>query len=315
MQEQFIKDVDTGLSRSNKTLPSKYFYNEIGDALFVEIMHCQEYYLTRSELEIFQTQSESIIDGLGLTKDAHFELIELGAGDGLKTKELLKQLEIQGYDFAFHPVDISQNALDQLQNTLEQELPNVCVQPRQGDYFEVLKEFKQSPNPKVILFLGSNIGNLNDQLAADFIYQLGSNLRPNDKLFLGVDLIKASSIVLPAYNDQQGFTRDFNLNLLQRINDELGGNFDLNAFFHLPEYDEQEGIARSYLVSSKAQEVYIEALDKSFKFEENERIHTETSRKYNEAVLSKILAKSDFKITAKFTDSKAYFANFVLTRE
>lgn len=314
MNNQFKEDVLAGLISSPKTLPSKYFYNEIGDDLFVKIMHSSEYYLTRAELEIFQQQSQEIIDNFGIDKESYFELIELGAGDGLKTKELLKDLCKQNCNFAYLPVDISQNALDKLEESLTNELPSIKVKTKQGDYFEVLQSLKETPHPKVVLFLGSNIGNLSDELAEKFIYRLGSNLKTNDKLLLGVDLMKSASIIIPAYSDKEGYTRDFNLNLLTRINDELGGEFDLNNFTHVAEYDEEKGIAKSFLVSTMEQDVRIDSLDKEFSFSKDEKIHTEISRKYSDEILNKIIADTDFEIFAKLTDSKNYFANYILRR-
>jgi len=184
MSKQFKKDVEKGLSQLPKTLPSKYFYDAIGDALFAQIMHLPEYYLTRAELEIFTTKSDQIIDSFQIEKDTYFELIELGAGDGLKTKELLKSLQKRGFNFDYFPVDISQNVLDILEANLKKEMPNLGIQKQQGDYFEILAALKNSPHPKVILFLGSNIGNMTDDIAAQFIYDLGSNLSRNDKLLL-----------------------------------------------------------------------------------------------------------------------------------
>ena len=314
MSKQFKKDVEKGLSQLPKTLPSKYFYDAIGDALFAQIMHLPEYYLTRAELEIFTTKSDQIIDSFQIEKDTYFELIELGAGDGLKTKELLKSLQKRGFNFDYFPVDISQNVLDILEANLKKEIPNLGIQKQQGDYFEILAALKNSPHPKVILFLGSNIGNMTDDIAAQFIYDLGSNLSRNDKLLLGVDLIKDAAIVLPAYNDSKGITRDFNLNLLRRINKELGGNFELEQFNHTPEYSKEEGIAKSFLTSLRKQAVYIAALDKTFEFEAGEKIATEVSRKYNDEIIKQLIKNTDFKVLKKLTDEKAYFANYIFTR-
>ncbi len=314
MSKQFKKDVEKGLSQLPKTLPSKYFYDAIGDALFAQIMHLPEYYLTRAELEIFTTKSDQIIDSLQVEKDTYFELIELGAGDGLKTKELLKSLQKRGFNFDYFPVDISQNVLDILEANLKKEVPNLGIRKQQGDYFEILAALKNSPHPKVILFLGSNIGNMTDDIAAQFIYDLGSNLSRNDKLLLGVDLIKDVSIVLPAYNDSKGITRDFNLNLLRRINKELGGNFELEQFNHTPEYSKEEGIAKSFLTSLRKQAVYIAALDKTFEFEKGEKIATEVSRKYNDEIIKQLIKNTDFTVLEKLTDEKAYFANYIFTR-
>jgi L-histidine N-alpha-methyltransferase len=315
MINKFKKAVDEGLSNVEKSLPSKYFYDKTGDALFVKIMHLPEYYVTRSEHEIFKQQSEEIIAALQLNPNSYFELIELGAGDGLKTKELLKVLNRKNYKFDYMPVDISQNALDSLESDLNNQLPKLSIKKKQGDYFEVLESLKENQHPKVILFLGSNIGNMSDAIATDFISKLSDNLQTGDKLFLGVDLIKPATVVLPAYNDNQGVTAAFNLNLLYRINRELEADFKVDTFKHLPEYDEMEGIAKSYLISTKAQQVYIGQLNKTFHFYEGEKILMEISRKYNDAILNTILSKSDFEIKDRITDSKAYFANYVLERK
>ncbi|MBK0368386.1 L-histidine N(alpha)-methyltransferase [Flavobacterium agrisoli] len=312
--EQFKKEVNEGLSEPIKSLPSKFFYDEKGDALFVQIMHLPEYYVTRSEHEIFKNKSNTIIDALQLNPDTYFELIELGAGDGTKTKELLQALSQQQYQFDYLPVDISQNALDMLEADLNKEMPHISVKTKQGDYFEVLESLKENEHPKVILFLGSNIGNMSDQIAASFISNLSANLGYGDKLFLGVDLIKSTEIVLPAYNDSQGVTAAFNLNLLDRINRELDADFEVENFKHQPEYDEKEGIATSFLVSIKEQVVFVKKLNKTFRFAKGEKILTEISRKYNDRILNKILKKTAFVIKDKITDSQKYFANYVLER-
>lgn len=315
MIDTFKTEIEHGLSSTPKTLPSKYFYNKKGDALFVEIMNLPEYYLTRCELDIFKNKTQQLIEALNPPSKNNFELIELGAGDGLKTKELLQCLSDQNFHFDYYPIDISPNALELLKKSLNTELPKVSVKPLQGDYFDVLDTLKQNQTPKIILFLGSNIGNMTDAQASQFIYHLGSNLQKGDKLLLGVDLIKPKEIVLPAYNDSQGITAAFNLNLLDRINNELGGNFNLKQFAHYPQYNEQEGIAKSFIVSTTQQTVSIKALGKSYHFREGEKIHTEISRKYNDALIEKIIAATDFRLETKITDHKAYFADYILSRQ
>lgn len=314
MIEQFAKNVDAGLSKTEKTLPSKYFYDKNGDELFVEIMKMPEYYLTRCEMEIFTTQTDELIASFQAHKNDYFELIELGAGDGSKTRTLLEALSKKGYQFDYLPVDISQNALEQLQQSLQRHLPQVSVVPKHGDYFDMLGSVKDSHHPKIVLFLGSNIGNMTDPEASEFLYQLGANLSEGDKLLLGTDLIKPADVVLPAYNDNSGITSSFNINLLHRMNTELGATFDPDGFVHAPEYNENEGIAKSYLLSNKAQSVEIAATGKTYNFKAGEKIHTEISRKYDDQVLAKILAKTDFSISAKFTDKKNYFADYLLNR-
>jgi L-histidine N-alpha-methyltransferase len=314
MNENFKNEVHEGLSSNPKSLPSKYFYDKKGDALFVEIMNLPEYYLTRSELDIFQNKTQDLIEAIDVQPIAYFELIELGAGDGTKTKELLRELDIQNCNFDYFPIDISSNVLGLLKQDLSNEIPNLNVQTQQGDYFEVLASLKKSKQPKVILFLGSSIGNMNDEMASKFIYNLGANLQTGDKLLLGVDLIKAQEIVLPAYDDKEGVTAKFNLNLLNRINQELGGNFNLNQFKHQPEYTEKKGVAKSFIISTTNRKVEIEATGNSYTFSEGEKIHTEISRKYNDQLIEKIIANTDFSLQTKILDSKEYFADYILER-
>lgn len=314
MNTNFQKEIDQGLSANNKTLPSKYFYDKIGDALFVEIMSMPEYYLTKAELDIFKNQTWKLINALKLNKTTFFKLVELGAGDGTKTKQLLKALDDQDYNFKYAPIDISEHALKHLTSSVNNELPRVQIIPKQGDYFNILADLKASKDPIILLFLGSNIGNLPDEKAKEFIQKIDSNLKVGDKIVLGVDLIKPKSVVLPAYNDAQGITKRFNLNLLTRINRELDADFDLDTFEHHPEYTEEEGIARSFLVSTKDQTVTIKSLLKTFTFKKNEKIHMETSRKYNDQILKEILQNSSLQIINRLTDSQNLFADYILEK-
>ncbi|QDP85325.1 L-histidine N(alpha)-methyltransferase [Chryseobacterium sp. SNU WT5] len=312
--DAFLKDVNDGLSQNPKYISSHYFYDKAGDELFQKIMEMPEYYLTNSELEIFKEQSMEIIESFNIDKNQKFELIELGSGDGKKTQHLLRALLSQNYQFKYIPVDISTNSLEVITKNLENHFPTINIEPQQGDYFQVLDRLFTSNHPKIILFIGSNLGNMEDEVAKRFLSKISQNLKTNEKLLLGLDLIKSKEVVLPAYNDPAGITSSFNLNLLKRINTELGADFDLENFEHAPEYTEEEGIAKSFLKSRKRQSVYIKDLDQSFEFRENERIHTEVSRKYDDEVLKKLLLKSDLEISEKFLDSKNYFADYILTK-
>lgn len=314
MIEYFKKDVLSGLSANPKTLSSKYFYDAKGDELFQQIMAMPEYYLTNKEFEIFSQQSHKLIEAFDLKKNEYFELIELGAGDGTKTVELLKALQREKYTYDYFPVDISQNALDGLEEMCSEKVPNLNVVKKQGDYFGVLSSFKKSKKKKVVLFMGSNIGNMNDERARDFIYKLGESLNPGDKLMIGIDLIKSKAIVGPAYNDAAGITSAFNLNLLARINRELGGDFNLENWSHAPEYSEETGYAKSYIRSEVDQLVTISAIGESFQFKAGEKIHTEISRKYNDEIMQNIIRGTDFKLHDKLTDSDGWFADYVLER-
>nr|WP_294858496.1 L-histidine N(alpha)-methyltransferase [uncultured Fluviicola sp.] len=312
--EQFKQDVLFGLSQTPKQIPSKYFYDKRGDELFVQIMNMPEYYLTRAEMEIFQQQSKDIISSFDIQKGEEIEVVELGAGDGTKTIHLLFELIRSRVTFKYIPIDISSNALIGLEHRMKEEIPELAINSLHGDYFQMLNDLKKSPNRKIILFLGSNIGNMSDEQAKLFIASLSGNLNKGDKIVLGVDLIKEKEVVLPAYNDVAGITRDFNLNLLERMNRELHADFDLNAFVHDPEYHESEGIAKSFLKSTKKQVVTIESIHEQFVFEENERIHTEISRKYNDLILDKIIDKSPLSVQHCFTDQKSWFGDYIINR-
>lgn len=314
MTEEFKTDVDKGLSSEPKMLPSKYFYDARGDELFVQIMNLPEYYLTRAEMEIFSDQTAEMVQALEINPNQPFELVELGAGDGTKTKKLLEYLLSNGYQFSYFPVDISENALSDLQASLKEEMPQLSVQTVQGDYFEVLQRFSEASTPRVVLFLGSNLGNMSDARAQQFIHALGHNLNNGDKLLVGLDLIKSADIVIPAYNDSSGVTAEFNLNLLLRINRELGGNFDTTKFKHVVSYSEEDGIVKSYLQSQVDQKVTIEVLKKTYAFKQGETIHTEISRKYNDKLLKKFLNDAPLTILKKLTDSKGYFADYILLK-
>jgi uncharacterized SAM-dependent methyltransferase len=185
----------------------------------------------------------------------------------------------------------------------------------QGDYFEVLTRLSQGKKQKVVLFLGSNIGNMMDDRSALFLSKLGDSLNSQDRLLLGVDLIKPIDVVLPAYNDAQGITKRFNLNLLHRMNNELDADFNLNHFVHAPEYTVEEGIAKSFLMSTKDQTVTIKAINQSFTFAKCEKIHTEISRKYNDEIINQITKETKFTMKSCIKDSNNLFADYILIRE
>ena len=309
MTQDFAADVREGLLSMPKKLPSKYFYDQNGDKLFQAIMGLEEYYLTRSEFEILRDQKEAIVSYfLGNTRE--FDLIELGAGDGTKTKILLTHLEEIKANFKYVPVDISPNVLDILEKDLSLKLPSLKVMPYQGDYFDALSHLQEVDQvKKVVLFLGSNIGNFPNGTASAFLKNVSANLVPGDMLFIGFDLMKDPNIILSAYNDSEGVTRDFNLNLLQRINDELGGNFDLSKFKHFPTYDPINGETKSHLISKVTQEVYIEAIGESFTFDAWEAVHTEVSQKYSLKDIHRFAKESGFRVAQNFTDSKGYYVD------
>lgn len=305
----FAEDVRDGLMQSPKSLPSKYFYNEKGDKLFQTIMGLGEYYLTRCEFRIFEDQKGEILKYF-LKEGEHFRLVELGAGDGTKTKVLLNHFTEEGVDFSYTPIDISQNVLDMLGNDLSETLPDLSFEPLQGDYFEALADLSTDHDTReIVLFLGSNIGNFSNSEALEFLQRLSDNLNTGDMLLIGFDLMKNPATILSAYNDQMGVTSEFNLNLLQRINDELDGNFDLGKFRHFPTYNPINGETRSHLVSIEDQDVRIEALGETFHFDAWEAVHTEVSQKYSPKMIEEFAGNSGFEIIRNFTDECNYFVD------
>ena len=315
LNTDFAQEVRMGLTDYPKHLSSKYFYDEVGDRLFQDIMDMPEYYLTDCELDIFKLHKEEITRFFRGQGDK-FSIFELGAGDGKKTKILLNELVNKNANFDYRPIDISQNALKLLKVSIEEEIPQVSIKPLHGTYFETLTDSAlNNGKRKVILFLGSNIGNLLHDKAIDFLKKMREILNEDDLVFMGFDQKKHPQKILDAYNDKAGITEAFNKNLLARINKELGGDFDLDNFLHWEVYDPETGTAKSYLVSKKAQNVSIEALDLTVNFKQWETIHTEISQKYDDETICWLADKAGLEIIAHFSDSKDYYRDYIFKRK
>ncbi len=311
-ESSFETAIREGLGSYPKRLPSRFIYDKEGDALFRRIMDMPEYYLTNCETEIFEQQKVQIIDALAHLQDG-FDLVELGAGDGSKTRILLDEIIRRDLNFRYLPIDISQNALSGLSNKLSGEFTDLEILPQQGTYFDILEEMQQwKERPKVILFLGSNIGNLLHPQAIDFLQKLRAVMGSSDLLLLGCDQKKEPQVVLDAYNDPAGITEAFNKNLLERINREYGADFDTKRFLHWETYDPESGTARSYLVARESFEVTIPDLDMQVSFEAWESIHTEISQKYDDRTLEWIAGETGLEIATSFTDSKGYYKDYLL---
>ncbi len=310
----FAKDVDEGLSKAFKTLPSRYFYDLRGDKIFQEIMHMPEYYLTNCEYEIFMHRAGDLLRALQMNGDG-FDLVEFGAGDGYKTRVLIKELLREGADFRYVPIDISGDVLAALKWELKRDFPDLEVETLHAEYFTALQNLReQSDRPKLVLFIGSSIGNFPEERTKAFLAALYEKLNAGDQVLLGYDLRKNPHVILQAYNDAAGITKRFNMNLLQRINRELGANFDLGRFTHYASYDPQSGFARSYLVSLQSQEVSIKALDKYFHFAEGECIHTEISRKYTVGQMVAFVEEAGFRLKEHFYDRRTYFVDTLIEK-
>jgi dimethylhistidine N-methyltransferase len=309
MDTNFAKDVEKGFNGNPKYLDSKYFYNEKGDQLFRQIMQLDEYYLTDCEFEILKENAE-LYRTLFLDSETHFSLVELGAGDGLKTKVLLQHFTDKQTRFSYLPIDISNNVLNILKNQVNKEIPELEVEPYPGDYFNALGRMSTGEQDrKVILFLGSTIGNFKYEEAVHFLKELNSQMTTKDLLLIGFDLKKDPNVILKAYNDKKGITAAFNLNLLERINQELDGEFDIEQFYHYPNYDPATGEAKSYLVSKKEQIINVGKLGQRFHFLKGEPIFMEISKKYDLQSIKLLAEESNFTMKNNFFDSKLYFAN------
>ncbi len=307
--ELFKNDVLEGLSSKNKFLPSKYFYDECGDELFMEIMNLPEYYLTNCEYEILDRQSPEIIKNFDMNGQV-FDLIEFGPGDASKTKLMISTLLENGIDFKYVPIDISPNVIEMIKADFRKNFSSVKLDPRNDDFFRALEDINISENVrKVVLFMGSNIGNFKKDDAVNFLKEISSRMHPKDNLLIGIDLKKNPELILNAYNDSRGITAEFNYNLLRRINRELGADFVIENFIHYPVYSPETGEARSYLVSKKEQTVEIKALKKTFHFAQWEHIFMELSRKFDLDMIEEYAGTAGFEIVKNFFDSKNYFVN------
>lgn len=306
MDKEIVKDVIEGLSQKNQTLPSKYFYDQKGDELFRQIMKLPEYYLTRCEYEILNNRGIEIIQSAFGTATTG-NLLELGAGDGYKTKLLLKMIADQELNINYVPVDISQNILDLLCREVKKEFPSLRVNPACADYFDAVKEASALGSTNLILFLGSTVGNLREDEQAGFFADLSQSCNPGDTVLTGFDLQKNPRVILSAYNDTKGITRDFNLNLISRLQREVSPGFNPEDFEHYPSYDPLSGVARSFLVPKVNRVLTIN--NKHIELVKGRPIHCETSRKFTIEQIENLAHSNSFEIVNHYFDEKEYFVD------
>lgn len=299
----FERDILKGLNAQPKQLSSKYFYDEKGSEIFQEIMQMKSYYLPSCETEILTEKSQEIIF---LLPNTTYDVVELGAGDGTKTAIFLDALLKSEKKVNYLPLDISPEILQVNQKLLSKKFPQLNILPIAGDYFETLEKINPRKNPKIVLFLGSNIGNFEGEKAVEFLQFVRQYLDEGDLFLLGADLKKHPQTILKAYDDPEGITKRFNLNLLQRINRELGGNFIPENFDHYASYDPLSGTTKSFLISKVKQNVKVAR--QAIPFEKNEPVHMEISQKYNLSDLVHLREKAGFESEHHFIDSKRYFS-------
>ncbi len=306
---QFAEDVITGLTSTPKHLSSRYFYDDEGSRLFMEIMKLPEYYPTRAELKIFTEQADAIYEAFTDGADA-LDLIELGAGDGAKTAVLIDHFLAQDLELTYSPIDISKEANDALESRFHAKFPGLKIAPHTGDYFKVLGSLKNSRSRrKVLMFLGSNIGNFQKEAALSFFRNLRDVMNPDDMLFIGFDMQKDPRVIIAAYDDPKGVTAAFNLNLLTRINRELGADFDVSKFSHYAQYRPIECAARSYLISREQQTVSFPGLGRTIDFDQWEPIFMEISQKYTRSMIEELASESGFRIIGDFFDDTNFYTD------
>lgn len=305
-QSGLASDVLAGLSATPKRLSSKYFYDARGSRLFERIMRLPGYYPTRVESALLRTHAGALLEALA-PGGAPVELLELGSGDGRKTLVLCRAWLKAGAELVYRPMDISAQALDQLGARVARQLPALGLHPLCGDYFQTWP-IPSARHRQVALFLGSNLGNFTDEEARRFLRRVRAHLRRGDSLLLGLDLRKDPHTVLAAYDDPEGVTAAFNLNLLRRLNRELGMDFALERFRHYASYCPLQGVARSYLVSQARQTVHSAPLQRRFHFEPGEFIYTEQSQKYERMGVEAMAADTGFELRAWFEDPELPYA-------
>ena len=296
-------EVAQGLRRSPKSLPPWLFYDPRGSELFEEITRLPEYYLTRTERSILEQNADEICRLAG----SNLTVVELGAGTADKTRILLGRLLRRQLRLRYVPVDVSRAALESAEQRLRTELPQLDVHPLVADYTLDPLDPGDAPGRKLVLYLGSSIGNFEPAEANALLSRVRAGLQPGDCLLLGADRVKSESVLLPAYADALGVTEAFNKNMLARVNRELGADFDLTKFRHIAEWNARASRIEIYLESACRQSVRIGFLQMTVAFEAGERLHTENSYKYTDASVRQMLAAAGFVPARTFSDPQDWF--------
>jgi dimethylhistidine N-methyltransferase len=300
----FGADVIDGLSQTPKKLLPKYFYDSTGSELFEDITRLPEYYPTRTELDILHENASAIAKLM----PRRAALIEFGAGSALKAKILL---EAAPQIAAYVPVDISAEFLADEASRLERDVPRIGVHPVAADFTQPFA--LPTPirgQPRIGIFPGSTIGNFEPREATAFLRQAGEVLGPDACFIVGADRVKDEAVLHAAYNDSAGVTAQFNLNLLTRINGELGGDIDVNSFRHFAKFNRDLARIEMHLESRKAQTINV--LGHKFDFEAGETIHTESSHKFTVQSFTTLAENADWTVSDVFSDDRDYFSVYVL---
>lgn len=305
-ESSFAEDVRAGLTATPKRLLPKYFYDALGSHLFEAICQLPEYYPTRAEAEIFEHHAAEIIGSL----HGRLTLVELGSGSSVKTRLLIEALITRQGRLHYQPVDISATMLEQSAQELLKIYSELRITGQARDYTQGLGAIERRSDENILaLFLGSNIGNYDPPEAIALLRQIRRTLRDGDGLLLGADLKKDARVLEAAYDDALGVTAAFNLNLLLRINRELGADFDLKQFRHRAMYNHAQGRVEMHLVSAAAQQIHLNALSLTIEMQAGETIHTENSYKYDRAQLAQMAEASGFSVKRVWLDAEERFSS------
>ncbi len=300
--------VARGLADTPKMLPTWFLYDNEGSELFEEITQLPEYYLTRTERSILEKYACEMVEAVG----PGLSIVEFGSGSACKTRLLMDAALANQPNLTFVPIDISSDFLKASSLTLLSEYDHLSVHALAAEYFDAIENLPSNDGPRLILFLGSNIGNLTHTEAQDFLGRIQAKMQPLDRILLGVDLAKDKATLEAAYNDSRGLTERFNKNLLRRVNKEMGGHFDLSCFRHHAPYDEVEQRIEMRLISSVNQHVQVDQLERSYDFAKGEFIHTEWSHKYTLESFAKLCEPAGLEIDSSWTDDKGWFSMMML---
>ena len=301
----FAEDVRAGLGTRPMSLSPKYFYDDLGSALFEAITRLPEYYLTRVERDLLATYGREIAGAL----DGPLDLVELGSGSAVKTRLLIDAILERQPSLTYHPIDISADAVTESSLALTAAYDRLRIVAYAGDYFPLLRDKRLVTHGRVlVLFLGSNIGNFEPSDARELLQLLAAARHPGDGLLIGYDLKKDPSILELAYNDPTGVTAAFNKNLLGRMNRELGADFDLDAFRFRASWNEERGAIESFLISDREQRVRIPTAGIDVDFAAGEHIHTESSYKFSREEIVALANSCGFAEKTAYTDAGGRYA-------
>lgn len=303
-EETFAEEIRRSLNQEQKYINPKFFYDKTGSMLFEKICSLPEYYLTRTEIKILKTLKDDLLQHI----DKQFRLVELGSGSSTKTRLLLDIFNRLHDHVEYMPIDISE-ILKESSKNLQRDYDNLQITGIVDTYekgLEFLRDYDEKPN--LIAFLGSSFGNFCQDEGFEFLKKINNTMKEHDLFLIGLDLIKEKIILEKAYDDSQGITARFNLNVLQHINQELDGNFNLDKFAHVAKYNDDENRIEMYLRSLEKQTVRISKANMSVTFEKNELIHTEHSHKYSISKIPKLFENTGFNIIKIWQDENNYYA-------